>query len=135
MLPCPHIRQILSHPKNIIPDCQKPGVVYSITCASCDLRYFGQTGRTLNDRIKEHMAAYYLNLCCRRALLLNRSPDRLEPLPRCVFLACRNQKNNVKILEQPLNHHTFSLTQLTQAHQSYMYVPVIPCLTPWLADI
>ena len=55
----PHttLRKILSHPKDPIPACQKPGVVYSIPCSSCDLCYIGQTGRTLNDRRKEHLSA------------------------------------------------------------------------------
>ena len=30
------------------------GTVYKVTCAECPATYFGETGRTLECRIKEH---------------------------------------------------------------------------------
>ena len=62
------LRKILSHPKDTIPNCEKPGVVYSIPCSTCDLCYIGQTGRTLTDRKKEHMAAVKSNAISTSAL-------------------------------------------------------------------
>lgn len=55
----PHLtfRQILVHPKTKIEDDQKNGVVYEIPCGSCNQVYIGQTGRTLEHRLKEHMRA------------------------------------------------------------------------------
>ena len=34
------------------------GVVYRIPCQDCDKTYIGQTGRTLEHRVKEHKRAY-----------------------------------------------------------------------------
>ena len=55
----PHktLRELLVHPKDHIPDIKKPGVVYSISCNDCDSVYVGQTGRTLEHRMKEHKRA------------------------------------------------------------------------------
>lgn len=55
----PHrtLRQLLSNPKDTIPDLQKSGVVYQIPCASCSASYIGQSGRRLEQRIKEHKRA------------------------------------------------------------------------------
>ena len=52
----PHrtLRQLLSNLKDIIPDLQKSGAVYQIPCASCSASYIGQSGRRLEQRIKEH---------------------------------------------------------------------------------
>ena len=52
----PHrtLRQLLVHPKDPIPLLQKPGVVYQVPCASCPEMYTGQTGHTLEHRLKEH---------------------------------------------------------------------------------
>ena len=36
---------------------QPPGVVYRIPCADCERAYVRQTGRTLRQRIKEHLKA------------------------------------------------------------------------------
>ena len=35
--------------------CHTQGVVYLTTCAKCGKQYVGQTGRSLNTRIKEHL--------------------------------------------------------------------------------
>ena len=35
--------------------CFTKGVIYITTCARCKKQYIGQTGRTLHDRIREHM--------------------------------------------------------------------------------
>ena len=51
------LRRILSKPKDLIPDLQKSGVVYRIPCASCPASYIGQSGWTLEQRIKEHKRA------------------------------------------------------------------------------
>ena len=55
----PHrtIRQLLSRPKDLVPDLQRSGVVYSIPCASCPAKYIGQTGRRLCQRLDEHKRA------------------------------------------------------------------------------
>ena len=55
----PHqtLRQLLVHPKDPIPPMQRPGVVNQVPCASCPEVYVGQTGRTLEHRLKEHKRA------------------------------------------------------------------------------
>ena len=51
------LRQILSHPKDPIPDLSKSGVVYRIPCMDCEASYVGQTLRNLDQRLKEHKRA------------------------------------------------------------------------------
>ena len=50
-------RQLLSRPKDRIPDLQRSGVVYKIPCADCPVVYIGQTGRRLCQRLSEHKRA------------------------------------------------------------------------------
>ena len=47
----PHrtLKQLLSNPKDTIPDLQKSGAVYQISCASCSALYIGQSGRRLKE--------------------------------------------------------------------------------------
>ena len=52
------LRQFLVHPKDQLPISRVSGVVYSIPCQDCDKTYIGQTGRTLEHRVKEHKRAY-----------------------------------------------------------------------------
>lgn len=37
-------------------DCKSTNVIYLITCNYCNLQYVGQTGRTLTDRINNHLS-------------------------------------------------------------------------------
>ena len=55
--PLQTIKQIVSRPKDPIPDLQKSGVVYRVCCASCSASYIGQTGRRLCQRVDEHRRA------------------------------------------------------------------------------
>ncbi|EYC20774.1 hypothetical protein Y032_0021g415 [Ancylostoma ceylanicum] len=49
--------QCIVCPHGKLGDCTKTGVVYQLECMSCNELYIGETGRTLNVRIKEHMSA------------------------------------------------------------------------------
>lgn len=53
----------LSSLKDVSPIDSRPGV-YRATCTApqCNAVYIGQTGRTLRERISEHLAAYNKNL-------------------------------------------------------------------------
>ena len=42
-------------PKDFIPDSLKSRVVYQFTCASCGVRYIGETNRHFNTRVNEHL--------------------------------------------------------------------------------
>ena len=55
----PHhtLRRTLVHLKDPTPLRQRTGVVYRIPCSSCEKVYIGQTGRTLDHRLKEHRRA------------------------------------------------------------------------------
>ena len=39
-------------------DCRTRGCVYEIECKECKMKYIGQTGRSLYERIKEHFDAF-----------------------------------------------------------------------------
>ena len=56
---CPHqtLRRTLVHLKDRIEPERRAGVVYKIPCRSCTKVYVGQTGRTLEHRLKEHRRA------------------------------------------------------------------------------
>jgi len=55
----PHrtLRQLLSKPKDPVPELQRSGVVYRVPCAACPASYVGQTGRRLCQRMEEHRRA------------------------------------------------------------------------------
>ena len=42
-------------PTNPFKSCSTCGVVYKVTC-SCYEKYVGETGRTIEEKIKEHQA-------------------------------------------------------------------------------
>ena len=52
----PHrtLKQMSVSLKDHIPRSQRAGVVYRIPCGNCEKVYIGQTGRTLDHRLKEH---------------------------------------------------------------------------------
>ena len=45
------------HTKDPVPQECRKAVVYRVLCGSCDMSYVGETGRTLQLRIKEHRRA------------------------------------------------------------------------------
>ena len=51
------LKQMLSHPKDPVPDLQRRDVVYKIPCAACNSSYIGQTGKKLSQRLDEHRRA------------------------------------------------------------------------------
>ena len=51
------LRWTLVHLKDPTPLRQRTGVVYQIPCSNCEKVYIGQTGRTLDHRLKEHRRA------------------------------------------------------------------------------
>ena len=56
--PATTIKQLLSHPKDQIPELQQSGVVYRIPCSNFPgISYIGQTKRRLHQRIEEHKRA------------------------------------------------------------------------------
>ena len=56
----PHrtLKNYLVRPKDPVPSDLLKGVVYTIPCLDCSQRYVGQTGRTLQHRVREHKQAY-----------------------------------------------------------------------------
>ena len=55
--PATTLRQILSHPKDLVQSMNRSEVVYRIPCANCNKSYMGKTGRNLSQRRKERMKA------------------------------------------------------------------------------
>ena len=51
------LRQTLIKVKSTRPGNRKKGVVYEVPCADCDCVYVGETGRSLEMRLKEHKYA------------------------------------------------------------------------------
>jgi hypothetical protein len=52
--PTTTLRDVLTRVKDPSPKNSRVGTVYKITCAECPASYLGETGRTLECRIKEH---------------------------------------------------------------------------------
>ena len=50
-------RDVLIHPKDLVPPEEKKGVEYRILCAEFDMTDIRQTGRTLNLQKKKHFRA------------------------------------------------------------------------------
>ena len=73
--------------------CKIKGVVYQLTCTTCSAIYIGETGRTLAERIKEHLADM-------------RFPDRNKPWSlhvKNVHDGCQvNVKVNILTVERRL---------------------------------
>ena len=57
MKPMHTLRNILSHPKDRVPDVDKSNVVHKIGCHDCNVSYVGETGRALKARLSEHRKA------------------------------------------------------------------------------
>ena len=51
------LRHTLTHVKSTTLDDKKQGVVYEVPCKDCEAVYIGETGRNLQERIKEHKYA------------------------------------------------------------------------------
>ncbi len=51
------LRRTLTHVKTAIPEEKKQGVVYEVPCRDCGAVYIGETGRNLQERVKEHKYA------------------------------------------------------------------------------
>ena len=51
------LRQTLMRVKSTRPENKKKGVIYEVPCADCDCVYVGETGRSLEMRLKEHRYA------------------------------------------------------------------------------
>ena len=49
------LRSILVQPKDKTPDHKKCGVVYEIQCPECSAQHVGETARTLETRMKNHL--------------------------------------------------------------------------------
>ena len=49
------LHSILVHPKDKTPDLKKCGVVYEIQCPECPAQYVGETARTLETRMRDHL--------------------------------------------------------------------------------
>ena len=55
--PLTTLRRMISRPKDPLPVFSQTGVVYNISCQDCSSSYVGQTGRSLQQCIKEHQRA------------------------------------------------------------------------------
>ena len=55
--PLTTLRRIISRPKDPLPVFSQTGVVYNISCQDYSSSYVGQTGPSLQQRIKEHQRA------------------------------------------------------------------------------
>ena len=55
--PLTTLRKMISRPKDPTSIFSQTGVVYNISCQECSSSYVGQTGRSLQQRIREHKRA------------------------------------------------------------------------------
>ena len=51
------LKQMLVNPKDSIPIQHRVGIVYRVSCKDCPKGYIGQSGHTLECRMKEHKRA------------------------------------------------------------------------------
>ena len=49
-------RYQLTHVKDKTEKLKKCGVVYHVKCEQCNIDYIGETGRSLDKRLEEHIA-------------------------------------------------------------------------------
>ena len=54
------IKNLLPRPKDPVDPSLSRGLVYRIMCRDCDLSYVGQTGNSLETRIRQHKAGFRL---------------------------------------------------------------------------
>ena len=57
--PAQTLRQILVRPKDPVPAHLKNGTVYKVPCKVCSKAYVGQSGRSLECRLKEHQCTVH----------------------------------------------------------------------------
>ena len=57
------LRNHLVRPKDPVPPGRRDGVVYRIPCGECDAVYIGETGRPVQERMKEHERDVRLARC------------------------------------------------------------------------
>ena len=55
------LRETLVKVKEPMPELKRKGFVYEVLCNDCDHVYIGETGRTLEKRLKEHRSAVKKN--------------------------------------------------------------------------
>ena len=63
------LAQELVHPNNPVPELLRNGVVYTILCDQCLRCYVGQSGRSLEQRLREHRRTLRKGGCWPRRLL------------------------------------------------------------------
>ena len=51
------LRQTLMRVKNVRPSKLRKGADYEVPCGGCEKIYIGETGRNLQERLKEHKYA------------------------------------------------------------------------------
>ena len=56
LTPTEHCHRRLCTKDPVPQECRK-GMVYKVQCSSCDMSYIGETGQTLQLRMKEHKRA------------------------------------------------------------------------------
>ena len=59
ILPLLHSSTDVSKTKDPVPQDHKKGIVYRISCKDCHQSYIGQSGRSLQHRLKEHKRAVF----------------------------------------------------------------------------
>ena len=60
MKPMFTLRSQLMRPKDALGELKQSGVVYSVPCEDCDVKYIGETGRAFRTRQDEHERAVRL---------------------------------------------------------------------------
>ena len=62
------LKQLLVKPKDRVPDRERANVAYQVPCANRTATWVGQTGRQLNQRLREHRWAVEAGDCANSAL-------------------------------------------------------------------
>ena len=78
------LKSILMHPKDRIPSQLKQNIVYIWPCQdeNCNLPYLGESGRCLENRVKEHNSHVTSAVYDRNMVFLKTTPGPTSPTSR-----------------------------------------------------
>lgn len=111
--------------------CKTPGVIYLITCKTCNIRYVGQTARPLYKRISEHLrhirTGYSTPVSCHFRATCASEDFSFTALEHCPATTKRLQKENLWIKRLQTLHPKGLNEQLNRMDRLHLVLPFSKC--------